>query len=667
MYSKPKGLYIKQRDRPARRLSPRTDDFYEFGSPEDDEGRMSPEVHVENFGEGQIKADHETLWPRKDFEKEDTVSDHNARQTTKEPQPSTSKDNFPVRAQQYMVRNNSYQDLVRAKYITVPEPNTAAKSKTSEKHVRKRSHHGSVKSFTEIMDDPDFPLASTPRMFGKPTTRVTGTYHGHPPTAQARASIKNSHIATLRINSKRHTIRGVKEHLATVKAIPHDRAIHTVKGYHFGHNATVRAHNTGHAIKQMKHAMFSWDKPDGTFKRSTYAGDRKEYYINQFAIELDQSDSDTYSPGDYLSGRIVLEVLSNIEIRFVELLIVGIASVHFGKHDPNTAKNSQEVLISKRSYVMGTPDGRWNSVVTAGKYLSRFRFKLPDKLPPTIKYENKEAGFVFEVGYLVKARICDDIGSSSLRSTHSTNNYVKVLLTRRYPFMVRGAFDIQSIPKALQPVTHSEIVNINCIPLFLDSTAITLSLDRSVFLAGDEIRVKLITSSGTARKIKTLTCELQQRVTSNVKPRQNFTVVQIYEHEPEGLQFKQKSQSFALFEFMVPTHLNYVPSFLPGVRIIKVSYSIMVTVKFKTCSGKLFLECPVGIGPCSDPLTANQLNTVPIFNRPIRFPHFSRDSNVKAKAQNGNVHTGENNTHVNSVYKSKGSELLCCSSNENDF
>lgn len=665
MYSKPKGLYIKQRDRPVRRLSPRTLDQDELESPTDYDGRMSPEVHVENFGDGQIKADTETQWPGRDFEEDDSAFDHDTGLMSDEPQPSTSRDNFPIRAQKYMVRNNSYQDLVRAKYITVPEPNSA-KSKTAELPESKRNLHGSVRSFTEIVDDPDFPLVSTPRTYEKPVARVSGTYRGYPTTTAAKASANHSHLATIRINPKRHTLKGVKGKMATVKAIPHDGAIHTVKGYHFGHNATVRAHNTGHAIKHLKHAVSSWDQPDGTFKRKTYVADRKEYYINQFAIELDRSDMESYSPGELLSGRIILELMSNIEIRFIELIIVGLASVHFGKYDPNSAKNSQEVLISKRSYVMGTPDGRWNSVVTAGKYVSRFKFKLPNNLPSTIKYENKESGFVFEVGYLVKARICDDMGSSSLRSTHSTNNYVKVLLTRRFPFMVRGFFDIHSIPKALQPVNHSEIVNMNCMPVFLDSTAITMSLDRSVFLAGDEIRVKLITSSGTARKIKYLTCDLQQRVASTVKPRQNFTVVQIYEHEPEGLHYKQKSQSFALFEFIIPTHSNFVPSFLPGIRIVKVTYTVMITIKFKTCSGKLFLECPIGIGPCPDPMSLNQMNMVPVFNRPIRFPHFSRDSHVTAKTQNGTAHSRENATNVTSVYKSKRTQLLCCSGDDDE-
>lgn len=663
MYSKPKGLYVKQRDRPVRRPSPRSSDELKLSLPSprsDSSGPSSPEVQVESYGDGHIRANSEELWPKRDFEQEAEPSklDDKSHQAANEPQPSTSTANYslPERAQKYMVKSDSYKDLKRAKFITVPEPNSTAKAETI---AVQRSTHGSIRSFGQLGFDTDFPVSSTPRNF-QPQLRLSATHRGIP----RAVSNRHSHIATIRVHPKHYKL---KSHMHTVKPIPHNGTVHTVKGYHLGHNATVRAHNTGHAVKQLKHAITSWDKPDGTFKRNTYLTDRKEYYISQFAIELDRAETDIYTAGDVLSGRIVLEVLSNIEIRFVELLIVGVASVQFSKHDPLSAKNAQDVLLNKRSYVMGTADGRWNSVITAGKYLSRFKFKLPDNLPSTVKYENKESGFSFEVGYLVKARICDEMGSSSLRSTHSTNTYVKVLLTRRFPFMVRQPFDIHAIPKALQPISHSEIVNINCLPICIHAASMSLSMERSVFLAGDEIRVKLITSGSTAHKIKSLTCELQQHIHSNIKTRQNYTVVQVYVHEPKGLVFKEKSQTFSLFEFIVPTQSNFVPSFLPGIKLLKVTYSIMMTVKFNSCSGKLFLQCPIGIGPCANHMTQTETTTVPVFNRPIRFPHFSRDSQKGAKTQNGTAHSGGEENQVNTTYKPQGAQLLCCCMPEEDF
>lgn len=637
MYSKPKGLYIKHRDKSARRLSPRVSDEIDSGS--GSEIHLSPRRDVTD-------APSEQQWPKHDFEQEGVIS------AVHEPQPGASSDGraLPERAQQYMVKNDSYKDLTGAKFITVPTPKT---NRSKDSSPRTKPPVGSVRSFIQVGSVNNLQDRSQTL---KPVGHTRGSYRGYPHRISAKHT--HSHIATIRLPSKKH-VKQAK--MATLRTSKKDGTIRVVKGYHVGQNATVRLHNTGHAIRHLKQSMPSWDRPDGTFKRQTFLSDRKEYYISQFAIELDRPEHDTYMPGDFLTGRVLLEASASIEIRFVELLIIGVAHVHFAKNDPNLAKNGQEILINKRSYMMGTPDGRWNSVITAGKYVSKFKFRLPNHLPATVKYESKEHGFSFEIGYLVKARICDEIGSASTRSTHSINNLVKVLMTRRFPFMIRSHFDIHSIPRALQPVSHSEYVNLSCLPIFLNTASLVLSLDRAVFLAGDDLRVKLTTTAKTASKIKSLICELHQRVQTNIKVRQNFTIMQIHEQNPEGLQFQQNSRSYVVFEFTIPTRSQFVSSFLQGCSLARVTYAIVMTVRFKGCGGILFLECPVGIGPCADPMSPRETGAVPVFNRPKRFPHFSKDNSQVLKTQNGTVRTeGNEQEQAVTMNKSQGGQLLCC-------
>lgn len=637
MYSKPKGMYVKHRDKTSRRLSPKTSNETGYSSGPD--VQLSPRDD-DDVIEVEIGPDEETVWPKQNFEHDTIV----------EPQPGTSRDteHLSDRAQQYMVKNDSYKDLTGAKFITVPEPKHGKKKETTP---RPKPPKGSVRSFVQVGSVKNFQEKSATL---RPVTRLKGAYYGYPHRSVSKHT--HSHIATIRLPTKRQMKRGKP---ATLRLSPRDSTVRAVQGYHLGHNATVRLHNTGHAIRQLKQTMSSWDRPDGGFQRSTFLSDRKEHYISQFVIELDRPDHDSFRPGEYLSGRVILEATASIEIRFVELIIVGLATIHFSKNDPNLSKNGQEVLLNKRSYMMGTPDGRWNSVITAGKYVSKFRFRLPNHLPSTIKYESKEHGFSFEINYLVKARICDEIGSASMRSTHSSNNLVKVLLTRRFPFMVQGPFDIHSIPTAMQPVSHSEYVNLSCLPIFLNTASLALSLDRSVFLAGDDIRVKLTATTRTARRIKTLTCELHQRVQTNIKMRQNFTIMQIQEHEPEGQPFQQNSKNLVLYEFMIPTRSQYISSFLQGCSLVRVSYAIAMTVRFKGCSGLLFLECPLSIGPSADPMNPRESTTVPVFNRPRRFPHFT--NHHAPKSQNGTAHVVENGQRqATSIQKSEESSLLCC-------
>ena len=642
MMSKPKGLYIKKHERPRRQAqwTPRSTE----GA--DSEGYIS-DVVVENYGEGNISAERDNDWPL-DFESGSPLPDS----------PSSSGP-YPSRAQKYMVDTNSIKDLTGAKFITVPDTKPP---KSKSEYSAKPTITGSLRGYGQTSTSPRD--QNIPSAYVLPMPRTEGTYQGYPLNVVPVGTLKGnpdkgraSHIATIRL----HPQKKRAPHMTTVKAIP-TSGVRSVKGYHLGYNATVRGHNTGHIVKQVKQSrMPSFDTVDGTlaFRRTTAIPDRKEYCFSQFAIEMDKPDRECYSPGEIISGKIILEVNTKVEIRFVELLIVGLATIHFGKNDPHHGQNSPEVIINKRSYIMGTPDGRWNSVITEGKYVSKFKFILPNDIPSSIKYENKEHGFSFEIGYLVKARICDELGSSSTRSTHSINTLVKVLLSRKHAFFVRRPFDIHAIPNAMKPVNHTEFINLNCLPIALDSAMVRLSLDRSVFLAGDVIRVQLSTTPGTARKIKHLTCQLQQRMTSSVKPKATYALAQIDEHEPEGVIVKQPNvRNTVSFDFMIPTHSQYIPTYLQGCKLIKVSYYVTMMVKFNACAGQLMLEAPIAIGPCNDTQNVDQLRAVPVFNRPIRFPHFSKDNN--GKVQNGTIHSGVPGNQVTSEHKQGGRSFLRC-------
>ena len=637
MLSKPKsGIYIKNRDRTPRRQTPRSDS----------EGHYD-EVLVESFGAGNISAGNSPEWPQ-NFE---------IRQPKSETPSSTST--YPDRAQKYLVDTGSIKDLTGAKFITVPdikpmhvgsnnEPKQVNRSRSPRnlEHVQRSSHDQSIPSaYVQPMPRSE----EAPVQQDYPITKI------HAGTLKEGKHKAAAHLATIRLHPLKRP-----SHLTTVKAVPQS-GVRSVRGYHLGYNATVRGHNTGHIVKQVKQSsLSSWDHVDGThaFRRTTAVPDRKEYCFNRFAIELDRPDRECFTPGELLSGRIILDVNTKVEIRFVELIIVGVSTLNFSDNDPNHEKNAQEVVINKRSYVMGAPDGRWNSVITEGKYVSKFRFLLPKDIPSSIKYENKEHGVSFEIGYLIKARICDELGSSSTRSTHSINTLVKVLLSRKHPFFVRRPFDIHAIPSALKPVNHSEFINLNCLPIALDSSMVTLSLDRSVFLAGDVIRVRLSTSQRTARKIKHLSCHLQQRLTSSIKPKAVYSLVQVEDHEPQGVITQTNLRNSVSFDFMIPTHHQLIPTYLQGCTLLKVSYYIIMAVKFKSCAGKLILEAPIGVGPCIDPQNLDKVNAVPIFNRPIRFPHFSKEN---GKIQNGMVQPNVRGRDVKSAHRKGGrSCLLCC-------
>ena len=581
------------------------------------------------------------------------------------------------RAQKYVVDTQPVKELTGAKYITVPdtepqglkyntvsdtEPQGVKYITVPDTRPQRISDYTMTepRGFSSSLHQQTVPktlVSASPRPQAKYQDSQDHQLNVLPAgTLKGNAAVgRSSHFATVRLVPEK-----MKSHkMATVRGIS-PSAVRSAKGYHLGYNATVRGHNTGHIAKQVKQSsLSSWDIPDGTlgFRRTTTVPDRKEYCFNQFAIELDKPDrEECYRPGEVISGKIILEVNTNVEIRFVELLILGLATVHFEQNDPDHAKNDQEVIVKKRSYIMGKADGRWNSVITEGKYVSKFRFILPKNVPSSIKYENKEHGMSFEIGYLVKARICDELGSSSARSTHSLNKLVKVLMTRKHPFFVRRPFDINAIPTAMKPINHTDFINLNCLPISFDTDMLTLSLDRSVFLAGDIIRVKLTTTSTTARKIKHLLCQLQMRVTSSVKPKATYILGQIEEHEPEPGMKQPNFSNTVSYDFMIPTHYQFIPTYLQGTKLLRVSYCITMNVTTSACAGILTLEAPIAIGPCTEPQNMDKTDSVPIFNRPMRFPYFSKDNN--GRIQNGMVHSGARRKNVKSERKPRGRSLF---------
>ena len=391
---------------------------------------------------------------------------------------------------------------------------------------------------------------------------------------------------------------------------------------------------------------------------------RKEQLVTQFAVQLDQHERHRYLPGEEISGKIVFDLCGKLDIRFIEFLIIGQTSVSFARKGPNGYKTWRDVFLNKRSYIVGTPDGKWASTITAGHYVSKFRFRLPDGIPSSLKYKDDTNGFATEISYKVKARICDDIGSSSVRSTHSLHNYVKVLMTRQYSFMVKRPFDIHAIPMGLTPVTHTEDLSLSaCSPFSTDLTSISLTLDRSCFLAGDEIKMRLLINN-TTKHISKIRGELQQNVSVN-KPRiqLTYTIADFEETDTRSALVRDNQQ---MYELAMPTHVNILPSINPGCRMLGVTYNLVVVIQFSVCGGELTLDVPLSIGPCTDPVNLEKRNSVPVFNRPMRFPYFSLHDN--GKISNGHVphHVPHHVTSrvsksgIRSKYSHTNTSVFCC-------
>ncbi|XP_041374853.1 uncharacterized protein LOC121387725 [Gigantopelta aegis] len=390
----------------------------------------------------------------------------------------------------------------------------------------------------------------------------------------------------------------------------------------------------------------------------------KEKAISFFDIELQKIERFQYRPGEEVCGAIHMDVMRSVEIRFLELVCVGEGTATLQKHRGDPLRQTETYLL-KRTYVIGTGDAKWTSVLTPGHYVSNFRVKLPKNIPSTLSFVDHHNGFSFEVSYCLKARICDSIRStSSIRSTASSsiNNLVKVILSKKQPFNVQQPFDLHQIPNALVPVLHEEEIVLSCANN--NVAFFTLSLDRAVFLAGDDIRLQLTAHLPTSQRIKDVTCTLKQNIVlSEVNEKQTICLTQLTRKDPAG---EDRSGTPSTFDMTIPTQTHLLTSFLHGCKTVQVTYTLQVLLKLSPGGGRVLFAIPISIGPSAEPIYAEKTASrkiVPIFNRPVRFPCFS-PSKPEAKRTSSTDQTSRSSQSINVVTKYSNSAFgqcfLCC-------
>ncbi|XP_076449883.1 uncharacterized protein LOC143286159 [Babylonia areolata] len=400
------------------------------------------------------------------------------------------------------------------------------------------------------------------------------------------------------------------------------------------------------------------------FRRS--ALEKKEDAVSFFDIEMDKSPFYQYRPGEEISGAVHMDIHHNVEIRFVELVIVGQGSTTVLKSRQGLPVTVRESYLRKQTFVIGTLDAMWSSVLTPGHYVSRFKFRLPKDLPSTIVHDDLSSGFKMDISYHIKARICDDVGGSSVRSNSSGNHHhqlVKVLLSKKQPFRIQRPFDLNLVPSATTPVSHTEEVYLSCAGN--NQVVVTLHLERAVFLAGDDIKLHLAATVPPSQRIKTIACRLQQHLKLDRHQEvTTFTLSNVERADPQST--SDPGDETSSYDVTLPTQTNLVTSFLQGCHMLRVSYTLAIEMRFVPAGGKLSFTIPLGIGPCAEPIYAEKLSSrkaVPIFNRPTRFPCFS-PTPVKSPPLQVDRSTSRSSQSINVVTKYSNSVwakcFLCC-------
>lgn len=129
---------------------------------------------------------------------------------------------------------------------------------------------------------------------------------------------------------------------------------------------SIRGYAASHLTHSSRQHLPNDYNSSVAFRRRRNPHERKEYSVSRFDVQLSQHERHRYLPGEELRGKILFEMNSEIEIRFVELLILGQTTASFIHKGSGKATTKRDIFLSKRSYIMGSADGRFSSIIQPG-------------------------------------------------------------------------------------------------------------------------------------------------------------------------------------------------------------------------------------------------------------------------------------------------------------
>ncbi|UWX11302.1 CRPV-193 [Crowpox virus] len=127
--------------------------------------------------------------------------------------------------------------------------------------------------------------------------------------------------------------------------------------------------------------------------------------IKNIDVVLDYlNDSNTYFVGDTVSGRLILEVCSDMRIKFIQIIVKGYAKVHWsekkkiGPITTTTHDYYKKVEYFNRKYILVKDTN--TRIIHSGRHEYAFSFELPQSLP-TSSFESKYGS----IRYCLKAEL----------------------------------------------------------------------------------------------------------------------------------------------------------------------------------------------------------------------------------------------------------------------
>ncbi|KAM4709175.1 arrestin domain-containing protein 2 isoform 2-T2 [Discoglossus pictus] len=293
--------------------------------------------------------------------------------------------------------------------------------------------------------------------------------------------------------------------------------------------------------------------------------------ITDFSLSLCPSIYGVYTPGELVTGQVVLELCKELRVTALEVCARGLATVHWletrsiGMNTVYSDFTAYETYLRRRQHLIR--DNGTLTVLPAGRHEFPFTFQLPETL--VTSFEGKHGN----VRYWVKAKL------------HRPWSTVK---KTKKEFTVIEPIDINT-PDLLAPQAGTKEKTAHAWYCNLGQVSVTAKIDRKGYTPGEVIPIFAEIDNCTSRTVMPKAAIIQsQTFIARGTMKQKKAVVATLAGD-SVLPGKRESWHGRALK---------IPPLGPSImqcRIIRVEYSLKVCVEIPG-SSKLLLELPLVIG-----------------------------------------------------------------------
>lgn len=293
-------------------------------------------------------------------------------------------------------------------------------------------------------------------------------------------------------------------------------------------------------------------------------------------IQLNKPPEDTFCSGEVISGIIKYSLDEPMEMERIIVSLKGMGDLtlikrHNKKHSTYTA---EEVYVDANEIVQEK-----HSIKPAGNYEIPFRFKLPEKIPPSLKYEKVHGPYcVFcNIKYYIRIKF-DNTG---FNQTKYFRKKIAVIST--------------ITPKlSMEPVIYEEKKKLP--RLFrskISTVAIKANILNSVIPNDGKIEIESEIKNDSYVKVKGVEVKLMEVYT--VKPK-GYGDIKFYDDvmncESRTSSIKSGATKVIPLDLIVPTDILS----LQNSKIVSRDYVVSITAQLPIPLRNVVLEIPVQIG-----------------------------------------------------------------------